>query len=112
MKKVAKSLTEYTNFEALSKTREDQNHSLCTIYSSEILYFKQENRLEYHVTANRFLHNMIRRTIGRILNIGRGKITELELHQALTKKEDLKLNTVSQPQGLFLTAVEYPFIPS
>lgn len=110
MQSVAKSLMNYTDFEALSKTAEEQNHSLCTIFSSELIYVREENRLEYQVTANRFLHNMIRRIIGLLINVGRGKITPNEVELVLREKRQFRQNTVSPPQGLFLSNVEYSYI--
>ncbi len=110
MQKVALSLTDYTDFEALSKTSTEQNHSLCTIYSSCLIYHESENRLEFKITANRFLHNMIRRIIGLLLNVGRGKISVQEVERVLKNQEQFRLNSVAAPQGLFLSAVDYPFI--
>lgn len=112
MQKVASSLVNYKDFEPLSKASEDVNHSFCDIYSSSLIKKETENglQLELTISANRFLHNMIRRIVGLLINVGRGKITEQEVVEVLTNGGQFSENFVAPPQGLHLIKVDYPFL--
>lgn len=108
MQSVAQSLKNYTDFAPLSKYNEDNSSTLCTIYSSELI--ETTDGLEFHISANRFLHNQIRRTIGLLILVGRGKISPEEVDTILTTTGQFKLNFVAPPEGLSLSKVDYPYI--
>jgi tRNA pseudouridine38-40 synthase len=66
------------------------------------------NQLVFHISANRFLRNMVRAIVGTLLNVGVGKIEVAAIHEII-KSEDRGAAGVSVPaQGLYLTKVEYP----
>lgn len=108
MKNVAATLVHYKNFEAVSKANDDVKHSLCSIYSSIIT---EENQgLRFEISANRFLHNMIRRLMGLLIEVGKGSITEQEVEEVFTTGQRFKRNFVAPAHGLTLTEVKYPYI--
>lgn len=107
MQTVVDLLKQTTDFAPLSKFNEDNENTLCTIYSAELLFVEEENRMELHITANRFLHNMIRRIMGLLLSVGRGKLSLTEVKDVLGNTGTFSLNFVAPPQGLFLNGVEY-----
>lgn len=109
MQRVAASLTEYKDFQALSKWNEDINSSICEVSKAELTFIQQENRMELKIGANRFLHNMIRRIMGLLISVGRGKISEQEVKEVMRNNGSFKLNFVAPPEGLFLCAVKYPY---
>ena len=110
MKETALELKQFTDFSPLSKFNEDNQTTICHIKESELIYNKSEQCMELMISADRFLHNMIRRTMGLLISVGRGKISRNEVHDVMSNSKEFRLNFVAPPEGLFLTGVQYPFI--
>jgi tRNA pseudouridine38-40 synthase len=64
--------------------------------------------LEFHVTANRFLHHMVRYLVGTLVDIGLGERPEGDMAALLEQREGLETSPPAPPEGLFLAAVSYP----
>ena len=94
------------DFTAFCKTRSLPESALCDVKTS---YWQQEGDwLMYHVTANRFLHHMVRAMVGLMLAACRQEV-ELELlEEALETGDRQLLPEQAPPEGLYLTGVEYP----
>ncbi len=60
------------------------------------------------ITANAFLHHMVRNIVGVLLDIGTGKRTPEWAHTVLLAKDRRQAGITAPPQGLYLTVVEYP----
>lgn len=110
MKRVAESLIQYSDFSPLSKDNEDVKSTICSIYQSELIIKKGGKQLELKISANRFLHNMIRRIVGLLISVGREKISEEEVIEVMSNSAEFSLNFVAPPEGLFLSGVNYRFI--
>ena len=68
-----------------------------------------ENRgnIEFSVTGNGFLYNMVRIMVGALIAIGQGKISEVDLLDAINgRARNSNIRTV-QAKGLCLSCVEY-----
>jgi pseudouridylate synthase I len=63
----------------------------------------------FHISADRFLRNMVRSIVGTLLEIGRGKRPETEILDVLAKKSRSAAGNSVAARGLFLTNVEYPY---
>ena len=62
----------------------------------------------FSLTANAFLHHMVRNIIGALLYVGNQRISLAEFH-AVFKQSDRRLAPPTfMPNGLYLAAVEYP----
>lgn len=106
MNKAAHILLNYTNFKCFSKVKTEVHTFNCDI--TKAIWVKENNQLVFHITANRFLRNMVRAIVGTLLNVGLGKIEVSAIHEII-KSEDRGAAGVSVPaQGLYLTKVEYP----
>lgn len=110
MKKVASMLTNYTDFSPLSKYNEDNRTTLCKLTQSLLRYDENQQTMELKVSANRFLHNMIRRIMGLLISVGRRKINIDEVADVMSTSSEFSINFVAPPEGLFLTGIQYPFI--
>lgn len=64
--------------------------------------------LSFEIMADAFLYRMVRRTVGMLVDVGRGKQTAQSFEQMLTSLELAQGVTVAPPQGLVLTQVTYP----
>ncbi len=94
------------DFTSFIKINPDLNNYYCNI-----LNFKFEETIEdyrFVIQSNRFLHNMVRRIVGTIINISNTDANPniiKELIAAKTPKD--KLITTAPPNGLYLIDVEY-----
>jgi len=108
MQKGAAKLLEYKDFASFCKSRGGQRTTICDLRTAywEIL----PDKLIFHITANRFLRNMVRAIVGTLLDLGRGRITLDEFVKVIEGKKRANAGDSAKPQGLHLTEVKYPFI--
>jgi tRNA pseudouridine38-40 synthase len=64
----------------------------------------------FHITADRFLRNMVRATVGTLIEVGRGKVEVSEMEAIITKKERGAAGESVHACGLYLTEIVYPYI--
>jgi tRNA pseudouridine38-40 synthase len=106
MNKAASFLIGEHDFQSLSKTAAKVNHYLCRVDEA---YWEQKGELLiFHIRANRFLHGMVRATVGTLLDIGMGKRKPEEMKTILNKKDRKAAGRAAPPEGLFLVDVHYP----
>lgn len=72
-------------------------------------WVEKGNNLVFHITANRFLRNMVRAIVGTLLEIGRGKLQKEDLHTIIQGKKRSSAGTSVPAEGLYLVEVRYPF---
>jgi tRNA pseudouridine38-40 synthase len=77
----------------------------CTVHSAE---WKQKDGLfVFEITANRFLHGMVRTLVGTMVNVGRGH-TKIEDFASILEARDRSVAGMSAPaKGLFLEEILY-----
>ena len=106
MQKAAEILLDYTNFKCFSRSRTDVFTYNCKIKRAE--WEQLEDRLIFHISADRFLRNMVRAIVGTLLEVGEGKMEVENMHRII-KSEDRSNAGASVPaHGLYLTRIIYP----
>ncbi len=106
MNEAAEVLLNYTNFKCFSKSKTDVRTYNCDI--TEAKWVLDGKRLTFHITADRFLRNMVRAIVGTLIEVGLGKKTTNDMIDII-KSEDRSRAGVSVPaQGLFLSEIIYP----
>lgn len=100
-------LLDYEDFNTFCKTRTDVRTTLCNVRDSRWLWNGDNQSLEYHVTANRFLRGMIRLIVGACLNVNRGQLTMAQLQKSLKDKSRLPVDWSVPAHGLMLHGIEY-----
>lgn len=106
MNEAAMILTEYRDFKSFSRSRTDVKTYNCRI--DKAFWEEQENKLVFHITADRFLRNMVRAVVGTLLEVGLGKIAPERLHEIIQSRDRQKAGASVPAKGLFLTKIEYP----
>ena len=95
------------DFTSFTKFNPDLNNYYCNI-----LNFKfEETTKDYRfvIQSNRFLHNMVRRIVGTIINISNTETNPNIIEELIAAKTPKnKLITTAPPNGLYLIGVEYP----
>ncbi|MFN4198340.1 MAG: tRNA pseudouridine(38-40) synthase TruA [Flavobacterium sp.] len=102
-------LLQYTDFECFSKTHTDVNTFNCKI--TEARWVKQGDKLVFHISADRFLRNMVRAIVGTMIDIGLGKNSPEHLHHIIQSKNRSEAGFSVPAHGLFLTEINYPYLP-
>ena len=96
------------DFTSFSKLHTGAKTNFCTI--SEINWSKTNDKLTFHITANRFLRNMVRSIVGTMLEIGIGKIDSSKIPLIIDAKNRNSAGCSVPAQGLFLEKVVYPYL--
>ena len=105
LNEAAQSIIGNHDFTSFSKNNEDLDHRHCTIRDS--FWNEDGSVINYHVSANRFLHHMVRYLVGTMVEISRGKY-KLERYKNLIDHpvENVQIYK-APPLGLVLTQVDY-----
>ncbi len=96
---------EFTSF---AKLHGGNNTDLCDVRSAE--WSSQGHRSEFHITADRFLRNMVRAIVGTLIEVGQGKIDPTEVKDILKAKDRGSAGASAPAHGLYLSRVEYPYL--
>lgn len=105
MNKAASILLEYENFQAFSKVRTEVKTFNCSVTTAQ---WRQEgNLLIFHISANRFLRNMVRAIVGTLVDVGSGAITVEDFRKVILSKNRSNAGLSVPAKGLFLTAITY-----
>lgn len=94
------------DFESFTKTSEEQPSAVCRVQHS-----RWEERgggfLIYRIRANRFVRHLVRRLVGTMLKVGRGKMKRDEFEE-MVDHPDPEIGGYSAPSlGLILEKVKY-----
>ena len=110
MNEAADILLEYTDFTSFSKLHGNAKTNLCDVQKA---YWLDDGRgeLQFVITANRFLRNMVRAIVGTMIEIGLDKYPPDDIRKIILEKNRGAAGTSVPPQGLYLAHIEYPEIP-
>jgi tRNA pseudouridine38-40 synthase len=110
MAKAVSIMPKYNDYRALCKMPDRVDNTRCNVMSAGLYIDEQGYKLRFNITANRFLNRMIRITVGRLLEIGRGQMSADEFEHYIANKETPKIIIPAKPDGLFLSKVTYRYL--
>lgn len=105
MRKASALLKGQHNFEAFTQRNPEEKNYLCQV--EKIEWIIEEKMIIFRIRANRFLRNMVRRIVGTLLLVGRGKISLPEFSAMLERQEMQNMSVTAPAKGLFLEKVFY-----
>lgn len=108
MNQAAKIMMEYTDFSCFSKSNTQVKTNNCKISRAE--WAQQGDKLIFHISADRFLRNMVRAIVGTLLMVGKREIAPEEVRNIIESKNRSKAGTSVPACGLYLTEVKYPYL--
>jgi tRNA pseudouridine38-40 synthase len=94
------------DFACFCKSHAANNTNICTV--TEAYWTSDGDFLRFHITANRFLRNMVRAIVGTLVDIGRGRYEVGEMQRILDSGNRSEAGTSAPAQGLYLCRVQYP----
>lgn len=105
MQQCAEKIIGTHNFEYFAKTDDEDSDSVSEVTRSE--FTKEEPLLVYHIEAIRFVHHMVRRLVGTMIQVGLGKRTVEEFVDMLENPSGDKSGHGAAAKGLILEKVAY-----
>ncbi|TMM32074.1 tRNA pseudouridine(38-40) synthase TruA [Polaribacter aestuariivivens] len=105
MNDAAKILLEYEDFQTFSKVKTEVYTFNCDV--SEAFWKQEGDLLVFHISANRFLRNMVRAIVGTLVDVGLGKITKKDFRAIIESKNRSNAGLSVPAKGLFLTQIKY-----
>lgn len=96
------------DFTSFSKTHTQVFTNICNISKAEWRW--EGEQLVFHITANRFLRNMVRAIVGTLLQIGVKEQEPAHLLKVIEEKDRSKAGVSVPAEGLYLTQVKYPYL--
>lgn len=109
MNQAAKILLNHTDFQCFSKVNTDVNTFNCKV--TEAHWRQGNSQLVFTISADRFLRNMVRAIVGTLVNVGLHKISLEEFENIIASKDRNKAGFSVPAHGLYLTKIDYNYIP-
>ncbi|HPG38990.1 MAG TPA: tRNA pseudouridine(38-40) synthase TruA [bacterium] len=105
MQEACRIIIDSHDFQSFCQVGADVDHYLCNV--SDASWRQENDNLLFEITANRFLHNMVRILVGTLVKIGKESITLPQFQAIINAKDRTVAGPTAPPQGLFLTRVMY-----
>ena len=107
---------DFTSFAASTDSEEDDRErtTIRTIYRSEWLRIPYANSVSpseewvYVVRGKSFVRHMVRKLVGTLCDVGRGRLVPSNLPKLMAMRDRSKSGPTMPPHGLCLENVEYP----
>jgi tRNA pseudouridine38-40 synthase len=95
-------------FQAFAKSGQSERGHVCRVTSARWRPWDELGAV-FEITANRFLHRMVRYLVGTMVDIALGRRKEEDMVLLLSRADGGPITSPpAPPEGLFLTGVEYP----
>ncbi|MFN5093317.1 MAG: tRNA pseudouridine(38-40) synthase TruA [Bacteroidota bacterium] len=94
------------DFASFCKSGGGQTTTICEVRRAE--WVNENDVYVFHITADRFLRNMVRAVVGTLLEVGLGKMSVEEFVDVIHAGRRGAAGDSVKPQGLFLTQIKYP----
>ncbi|WP_395626498.1 tRNA pseudouridine(38-40) synthase TruA [Daejeonella sp.] len=109
MNQAAEILMEYRDFSCFSKSNTKTLTNNCLINRAE--WVQTEDGIVFHISADRFLRNMVRAIVGTLLRVGKQEMKVEEIRNVIDSKDRSNAGESVPACGLYLTEVIYPYLP-
>lgn len=93
------------DFTSFCKAQSEVNHHRCIVETAR--WVQSESLLEFEITANRFLHGMVRALVGTMVDVGRGYRPIQDLPSIMDARDRKAAGMAAPSKGLFLEEIFY-----
>lgn len=88
---------------------EEEDHSkVRTVFSSRLERLPEQQELVYTVRGRSFLRYMVRKMVGTLLAVGKGRLKPEDIPGLFEARDRSLAGPTAPPEGLYLVEVEYP----
>src|SRR5579864_6609198 len=100
---------DFASFAASTGSEEDDKERSTEreIYSTELARTPDDEELVFTVKGRSFLRYMVRKMVGTLLDVGRGKLQPSDINRLFELKDRSKSGPTVPPQGLCMVSVEH-----
>jgi len=105
MNKAAKVIMEFTDFSCFSKSNTQVKTNICKISKAE--WVATDDGIVFHISADRFLRNMVRAIVGTLLMVGKKEIEPEAVRRIIESKNRSNAGMSVPACGLYLTEVKF-----
>ena len=106
MNRCAETIIGEHDFGSYCKSQSEVPHHRCKVKMAG--WETDPDGLVFTISADRFLHGMVRALVGTMVNVGRGYTSEEEYSVILDAKDRTSAGFTAPPNGLFLWEIIYP----
>jgi tRNA pseudouridine38-40 synthase len=101
---------DFTSFTASSGSEEaDKDRSpVRVVCRSELELRAEQQEIVYAVTGKSFLRYMVRKIVGTLLEVGRGKLRPEDIPGVFEARDRSRSGPTAPPEGLYLVSLKYP----
>ena len=101
---------DFTSFAASSGSEEtDKDRSpVRLIHRSALIRYPEKEEMVYEITGRSFLRYMVRKIVGTLLEVGRGKLRAGDIPELFESRDRSRSGPTAEPEGLYLVALKYP----
>ncbi len=108
MNEAAEIIKEYHDFSCFSKSNTQTFTNNCVI--SRAQWVLGTEGMVFHISADRFLRNMVRAIVGTLMKVGKKEIRPEEIRSIIESKNRSNAGESVPACGLYLTEVCYPYV--
>ena len=100
---------DFASFAASTGSEEDdrERSAMREIFSAQLARDATGEELHFTVRGKSFLRHMVRKMVGTLLDVGRGKLQVGDIDRLFDLRDRSKSGPTVPPQGLWMLAVEY-----
>jgi tRNA pseudouridine38-40 synthase len=100
---------DFTSFAASTGSEDDdkERNMEREIFSTELKRSEDGQELCFTVHGRSFLRYMVRKMVGTLLEVGRGRLAPDDIHKLYDLKDRSKSGPTVPPQGLFMVSVDH-----
>jgi tRNA pseudouridine38-40 synthase len=101
---------DFTSFAASSGSEEDDHdrNMVRAVHSSEIVREPDREEIAYVIRGQSFLRYMVRKIVGTLLEVGRGRLAPDDIPQLFEARDRSRSGPTVPPEGLYLVSLEHP----
>ena len=95
-------------FSSFCRTQSETTNRVCTVERARWTAGDRPGDLAFEVSADRFLHGMVRAMVGTLAEVGRGRRRPSSVAETLAARDRRAAGPAAPPHGLALDRVDYP----
>jgi tRNA pseudouridine38-40 synthase len=101
---------DFASFAASTGSEEDDQGrtTVREIFEAQLTEAENGEELHFTVRGKSFLRYMVRKMVGTLLDVGRGKLRPADIERLYEIRDRSKSGPTVPPQGLWMVSVEYP----
>lgn len=108
MNTAAAVLLDFEDFSCFSKSKTQTFTNNCKIVKA--VFEEADGGLVFHITADRFLRNMVRAIVGTLILVGKGELQVADVVTIIKSKNRSNAGQSVPGCGLYLTKIEYTYV--